>query len=223
MTIRLGAATARVTLARSRVRGDALVACVLVAVAGHACRSGDSSGADRALFGFTLALVVPLACFGVFESLYGRITSTAFAEPLARHGADRHELALGATFVAAAVCAVLSAALCLLAVITATSLRSNAFSELAACAWGGALTGAAYAGLFTLGSWRGRTGRVWLLIGDWLFGSGSGSWALPWVRGHARNLLGGRAVLELSPGLAAAALALIAMLGIVAAARRGPS
>jgi hypothetical protein len=223
VTIRLGAAMARAALARSHVRSGAVVACALVAAAGHACRSGDADGADRALLGFTLALVVPFACFGVFEGLYGRTTSAFFTEPLARHGADRHELALGSTLVAAGVCAVLSAALCLVATITATLPQADTFSELAACAWGGGLTGAAYAGLFALGSLRGRTGRVWILLGDWLFGSGSSSFALPWVRGHARNLLGGRAVLDFSPGLAAAALALIAALTIVGSARRGPS
>lgn len=223
MTMRLGAATAHAALSRSRLRSGALVACALVVATGHACRSVDSSGADRALLGFTLALVVPLACFGVFEGLYGPTPSTFFTGPLARHGADRRELALGATLVAAASCAALSAALCTLAVTTATLVRANTFSELTACAWGGALTGAAYAGLFALGSLRGRAGRVWLLIGDALFGSGSGWLALPWVRGHARNLLGGRAVLDFSPGLAAAMLVLIAALTVVAAARRGPS
>jgi hypothetical protein len=51
-------------------------------------------------------------------------------------------------------------------------------------------------------------GRTWLLVADFLLGAGDSFLALPWPKGHIRNLLGGSAVLELSQ-----LAALMAMLG----------
>jgi hypothetical protein len=223
MTLRLGADTARDTLRGSNVRVGALLAAALSVASGLECRASDSSGPDRALLGFTLPLIVPLACLGVLEGVYGRPQSAFLTEPLARHGADRHRLALGATLVTVVVSAVLGSTLCLLAALAARTPSLAGLSDLYASTWGGALTGAAYAGLFALGSLWGRRGRFWLFCGDWLFGSGSGVFALPWVRGHARNLLGGDPVLAASQSVAAAALVLIASLSVLVSARRGPS
>jgi hypothetical protein len=223
VSVRLGAIAARDALARSHFPSGALVATLLVIGVGLACRTSDASGADRALLGVTLPVVLPLACFAVLEAVYGRGQSSLLIAPLARHGADRHELALGATLVAVAVSAMLGALLSVLAELTASPFAVSSLGDFFACTWGGALVGATYAGLFALGSVRARSGRLWLLLGDWVFGSGSGAFALPWARGHARNLLGGEAVLGMSPGFAAGTLALITALAVVASARRGPS
>ncbi|HEX6767565.1 MAG TPA: hypothetical protein VF103_18830, partial [Polyangiaceae bacterium] len=80
--------------------------------------------------------------------------------------------------------------------------------------------GAAYAGLFAVASLFGRRGRIAALVLDWLFGSGSGLFALVWPRAHARNLFGGEPVLDGSQAFAAFVLALIAFSGIGVAATR---
>jgi hypothetical protein len=90
--------------------------------------------------------------------------------------------------------------------------------DLIAVVWIGALAGAAYTGLFALAS-RFRRGRLWLLVGDWLLGSGTGFLALPWPRGHARNLLGFSPVLELTQPSAALALLLLIVAGFFVATR----
>jgi hypothetical protein len=222
VSIRLGAEAARDALAHSKLRAIALGLAAFTIAVGFQQRSGDASGADRALLGVTLSLVVPFACYAVFECAHGRAPSAVFYAPLARHGADRHRLALGSLLVITVTSTLLAASLAVLAVFAASTVDRELLGDLYACTWGGALVGAAYAGLFALGAPWGRKGRLWLLLADWLFGSGSGVLALPWVRGHARNLLGGAPVLQMPPGFAAAALAAISALYILASASRGP-
>ena len=222
MSLRLGAETARDVLARSQLKSWALGAAVVVVTAVLHDRTTDASGGDRTLLGLTLPLVVPVACYAVFECTYGAAKSSRCVEPLARHGADRRRLALGVETVTVATCAVLAAGLCALALLAASSVPTAALADAYAGIWGGALVGAAYAGLFALGSTWGRAGRLWLFFGDLLFGSGTGAAALPWLRGHARSLFGGDAVLRASPGLAAVSLVLLTAFCVLASARRGP-
>jgi hypothetical protein len=66
-----------------------------------------------------------------------------------------------------------------------------------------------YFGLVQL--FAGRIGSTLLLVGDWLFGSGTSALSLPWPRGHLRALLGGTAPLGLSPRDAALCLLLIVL------------
>lgn len=223
MSVRLGAETARDILVRSKLAPVALGLAALTTAAALHERSSDVHGADRALLGFASSLVVPLVCYAVSECAHGRAPSMTAIAALARHGADRHRLALGMQLVLVATSAVLTAALAVIAVLAASTARAGLAADLYACTWGGALIGAAYAGLFALGSSWGRRGRLWLFFGDWIFGSGSGFFALPWVRGHARNLLGGAPVLDTSQGVAAAALVALSTLFVLASASRGPS
>ena len=222
MSVRLGAETARDRLAGSRLKSYALAAAAVVVTSGWHERTTDASGADRALLGLTLPLVVPVACYAVFECAYHGAKSSLSVEPLARHGADRWRVTLGIDVVAVVTCAVLAAGLALLAVLAASAMPAHALGDLYASTWGGALAGAAYGGLLALGSTWGRAGRLWLLLGDWFFGSGTGAVALPWVRGHARGLLGGEPVLRTSPTLATVSLIVLASLFVLASARRGP-
>jgi hypothetical protein len=222
VSVRLGAETARDVLVRSRLWLAAGVASVVVCATGMRERASDSSGADRALLDFTLPLVVPLTCYAVFAAFHGRARTSTVLEPLARHGADRHALALGAFLVLGGACALTTALLTTLAVLSASATGVGLLRDLDACAWGGALAGAAYAGLFAVGSRRGRAGRLWILAGDWLLGSGTGVLALPWARAHTRGLLGGTPVLDGSPAFAATALAILATLCLIGCARRGP-
>jgi hypothetical protein len=142
--------------------------------------------------------------------------------PLARHGQPRPTLASGLLAAAAAASAAGGAGLGLLAVMISERFGHPRFaSDLLAVVWIGALAGAAYSGLFALAS-RWRRGRLWLLVGDWLLGSGSGLLALPWPRGHARNLLGFTPVLELTQPSAVLALLLLLLAGFFVATRSLP-
>jgi hypothetical protein len=223
VSVQLGVEQARARLARSRFPRFALVGALLVAAGGFRARTGDFSGADRTLLGVTLGLVIPLSCYLAFDAVHGRERTAWVVAPLARHGADRQKLALGTLLVLVVVCALTSAFDALLAELSATSATAGLLADASACAWGGALAGAAYAGVLAVGSRWGRSGRLWLIAGDWFFGSGTGLLALPWARGHARSLLGGEAVLGTSAVWAAVALAAIATLGVLGAARRGPT
>ncbi len=223
MNTRLGAETVRDRLVASPAWFVVLVAACAVCARGLAARASDVSGVDRALLGLTLPFVVPLVCYALFELVHRRARTADVLEPLARHGADRRALALGALLSLAGACALTAALLAVVAVLTAMAPSRELVSELAACAWGGALTGAAYAGLLALGSLRGRAGRLWLLAGDLIFGSGTGLFAIPWPRGHARDLLGGAAVLDASPAFSALVLVVLTVSYLVHSASRGPS
>lgn len=223
MTIKLGAETVRDRLVASRAWLVVLVATGAVAAKGLATRAPTARGVDRALLDLTLPFVVPLVCYALFELVHRRARTTDVLEPLARHGADRRRLALGALLALACACALAAALLASVAALSAMTPSVDLVRELDACTWGGALTGAGYAGLLALGSLRGRAGRLWLLLGDLVFGSGSGLFAIPWPRGHARNLLGGAAVLDASPAFSAFLLALLGATYLLHAASRGPS
>jgi hypothetical protein len=223
VSVRLGAAVARDLLVGSRYWVVALAGALVVATRGAVERTSDATGADHTLLGLTLGLVVPLVCYGLFESVHRRRSTAELLACLTRHGADRHALATGALAVLAATSMLTTTVLAALAVLSSSHARPELTADVWAAAWGGALVGLGYAGLLSLGSRWGRAGRIWLLVLDWLFGMGRGLFAAPWVRGHARNLLGGAAVLDASPLLAAAVLVLLGALGLLLAARRGPS
>jgi hypothetical protein len=77
------------------------------------------------------------------------------------------------------------------------------------CVWIGVISGGAYVLAFIGASGYGARGqgRAWLLAADFLLGAGGSFLALPWPKGHVRNLLGGAPVLEL-PQLSALLLLL---------------
>jgi hypothetical protein len=222
VSARLGALVTRDLITSSRYWLVAGVGALVVAVWGALDRTADASGADQTLLGITLAIVVPLSSYGLFESVHRKQRTSALLAPLARHGADRHALAAGVWLVLAAASVLTTSVLSVLAILASSQTRPGLGADAWASAWGGALVGAAYAGLFGVGSRWGRAGRLWLLFGDLVLGSGSGFFALPWVRGHARNLLGGDAVLGTSPTFAALALVAISALGLLVTAKRGP-
>lgn len=214
---------ARLGLSRLRTRtalAAGVVALVVVSLVSLIERLQDRALAvDRSLSGAAFGLCLPLLCYACFELGLGRNDLTRAVAPLARHGQPRPALASGLIATIAATSAACGALLGVLAVVLSQRPGHPRFvSDLIAVVWIGALAGAAYTGLFTLGS-RWRRGRLWLLVGDWLLGSGTGFLALPWPRGHARNLLGFAPVLELSQASAALALLLLLLAGFFVATR----
>jgi hypothetical protein len=216
---------ARLGVERSRSRVLAVLAVlglVLVAFVSLLERAHDRGlAADRALSGVVFGLCIPLFCYASFEVAAARSDLATAISPFSRHGLARPALAQGLVASIAVQNALASVVFAVLAVLLTQSGHARFASELGAVIWIAALAGAAYTGLLALGSTF-RRGRLWLLIGDWILGSGTGLLAVPWPRGHARNLLGFAPVLEVAQPTAAALLITIAIAGALAATRGLP-
>jgi hypothetical protein len=193
-----------------------------VALASLVERSREPAyAADRTLLGPTLGIVVPLVAYVLFEAVHRGERARATLEPLGRHGADRRLLSLGVHAALAACSAAVTALFTAIAVVAARGFGDAALvADFTASLWGGALTGAAYAGLFSLASLFGRRGRIVALVLDWLLGSGAGTLALVWPRAHARGLFGGEPVLDGSQAFAAFVLVALAVTGVLVTAAR---
>jgi hypothetical protein len=202
MTLRDG-----IDLSAARLREPgAAAACVLafsfeLGVALLERAQGRVGAADRALSGGAFGLALPLLCYFLVARVCASNGLNEAVLPLARHGMGRRQLifglALPPALLASAFGAVSGVAVVALTRgVSDTALLRDALTSL----WIGAIAGPAYVvalvGASALGS-RGQ-GRVWLLAGDFLLGAGSSLLALPWPKGHVRNLLGGDPVLELS-------------------------
>jgi hypothetical protein len=208
MSTSLGVMTAVDGLRRRSPWVLAIVGAVAVAAFGAVERYQEPAyAADRTLLGITFGFVLPLWCYALFESLHRKEPTRALVSPLARHGADRRAATLGVLGALALTSATAGAVLGVLAaLVTHSPSDGRMLADVVACAWGGAVIGAAYAGLFSAGSVFGRGGRLTALGLDWAFGSGAGVLALPFPRSSARSLLGGEPTLGMSQLTALAVL-----------------
>jgi hypothetical protein len=200
--------------------GAALLAVTLIALFERV--EERAYAVDRTLTGVAFGLSLPLYCFALAELATSRATLFDAVGPLSRHGLPRPALAqglLGSTLALSALGGLLFGLAAVL--VTRGPFDPHFARDALATSWIGALAGAAYSGLFALGS-AFRRGRLWLLLGDWLLGAGTGFLALPWPRGHVRNLVGYSPVLDLSQPAAALVLTLLAVLGSLVASRRLP-
>lgn len=209
----MGARLAGARLIHRRSALGFLVALMAVAAGAALERvSGSRLAADRALTGVALGLVLPLSCWGTLSrALDGSRLDRALAE-IARHGGSRRQAALGVLTVVALAQASLGALLALLAVVvTRAPADPLLLRDLATSTWIGALGGVTYAAWFLLGSTVGRKGggRSWGLVLDWVLGAGASAMALPWPRGHLRNLLGAEPILAMPQWSATLALCLL--------------
>jgi hypothetical protein len=200
MSAALGARTTVDGLQRRTPWVLAAIGAITVAVLGAVERYQEPAYAtDRTLLGVTFGFVLPLWCYALFESLHRKERTRTLVVLLARHGADRRTLTLGLLGALVLVAQFAGGMLGILAAAVTRPLTDVHFAaDVLACAWSGAVIGAAYAGLLSLGSVFGRGGRLAVLGLDWLFGSGTGYLALPFPRASARSLLGGEAVLGMS-------------------------
>jgi hypothetical protein len=178
-----------------------LALCFTVSVALLERAQGRGGAADRALLGGAFGIALPLLCyFLVARSCAGGSLQSA-VNPLARHGLSRRALVLGLALPAALVAslfAALSGALVVL--ITRGTGDALWLRDAASCLWIGAISGVAYVLSFVGASGYGSRGqgRAWLLAADFVLGAGGSLLAVPWPKGHVRNLLGGTPVLGLS-------------------------
>jgi hypothetical protein len=208
---------------RARIwRMPGLVLVVLVVllggVAGMLERDVTSAGAvDRTLVA-VFSLLIPLSSFAWVGLLTGsrRLTDRALA--LSRFGASGRAVMLGLSLAAAAAAASSSVAAVAVAVlVTHGHGPTSLWAELFTTSWIAALTAAAYAGWFCLGStflWRGR-GRWIPLASDFALGT-LGFAGLVFPRAHAQNLIGGEAPLALPQAASSGILAalVVVMLGL---------
>lgn len=196
-----------VELAKARLRqpGTALACALTLAfelgVALLERAQGHAGAADRALEGGAFGLALPLLSYFLVTRVCADDNLREAVWPLARHGLNSRLLALGLALPAAALASAVGVLGGIIVVLATRGFADEGLlADLAASSWIGAVAGAVYVaallGASALGA-RGR-GRVWLLALDFLLGAGSSSLALPWPKGHVRNLLGGAPVLELS-------------------------
>lgn len=162
---------------------------------------GSVGATDRALSGGAFGLALPLLCYFLVTRACGSSSLREAVMPLARHGLSQRQLALGLA-VPAALAAAAFAAISGVAVVLLTRGLADApwLRDAATSLWIGAVSGMAYVAAFVGASAFGRhgRGRIWLLAADFLLGASSSFLALPWPKGHVRNLLGGAPVLEMS-------------------------
>jgi len=201
-----------------------VLALAAVAVLGVVERARDAAYAiERTLFGVAFGFLAPLLFLALFEIVHRRERTSAIVAPLARHGQSRRALAAGLLGGLALACAAAGGVLGFVAALSSGSpADAGSFRDLFACTWGGAAIGAAYAGLYAVGSLAGRWGRVAALALDWVLGSGAGYFALPFPRANGRSLLGGEPVID-APQLVALAILLgLTFAGVLLSAFRAP-
>jgi len=213
-------------LARERVRGVtpwltlAWIAAALSAFAVIERVKNDGSAVDNVLEAAVFGLALPIVAYLVSERVCDGERLDRSVDLLARHGADRRSAMLG-VLAASALCAAISgAALTLLAGLTV----HDTIADLATAVPIALVAGGVYALWFGAAAQLGKHGggRKWALILDFTFGTGSSVFALPFPRGHARNLLGGEPVLEFPQWAAWLALLVIASLSVTRGVVRSP-
>jgi hypothetical protein len=218
-----------VTLARLRPRSFGVgtaVAAGLVVIGGLVERREDLvHAADRALIGPVFGIALPvLAYVALARASDGRRLDVAL-EALARHGANRRAAIFGAVLAAALALGAAGILLASLGVVSARGLGDpRLFGDLATSSAIGLGAGACYACWFALGSQLGAAGggRIWALVLDWLFGTGTTALAVAWPRAHLRNLLGADPVLGLPQWSALVALSALALACLAASVLRAP-
>lgn len=219
--IRLG-----ITLASERFRGVApWVALVIASSAVYAFavieqRRGDGGAVDSALEGAVFGLALPLIAYLASERACGGQRLDRSVDLLARYGANRREAMLGVLAVSAISAALAGVLFTLLAALGARDSAADVARSVV-IALGASASYAVFFGAASLFGKRGG-GRKWALILDFVLGCGSSALALPFPRGHARNLLGGEPVLDIPQWAAWLALVVIASLGVTRSVARTP-
>ena len=202
------------------------ITLLLVLLAARLERSVATAGAaDRALIGAAFGIALPLFAYAVVARATEGGRWDHALDVLARHGLDRRLGAFGSMLSASA--ALVLAGL-VLGGLTATVARGfgdplwarDALSSASV----GALAGFCYGAWFALGSalGRGKGGRFWFLIADWLLGSGTTALAVAWPRAHIRNSIGAPPVLGMSQAMAAVSIGLLSAVCVIVALWRTP-
>ena len=183
-------------------------------------RVSAARAADHALTGATFGLALPLLAYFTVACATGRARLDAALGELGRHGVHRRLGAAGLAGTTAALLAPTGALLACTAVLFTRGLSDpRLLSDLSTSAWLGVLGAICYAAWFALGSLFGAAGggRTFVLLLDWVLGSGVTALAMPCPRGHLRNLLGAEPVMQMPQwsALLAVGLLTVACMGLV--------
>lgn len=212
MSLRAGVELARARLAtRGTWTATLLSLSFVIGVALLERAHGRSGAADRALMGGGFGVALPLFCFFLVTRVCASESTRGALHVLTRHGADRRAALVGLALPAMGLAAGFAALSSVAVVLVTRGFADPALGkDLLTSAWIGLVAGIAYVAAFLGASAFGRQGRGrgWLLLADFMLGAGGSFLALPWPKGHLRNLLGGVPVLEMSQ-----AAALLALLG----------
>jgi hypothetical protein len=228
----LSGIAAGATIARERLRGAVVpLTLVLSASAVYALavlerRSSGGGAADSALEGPVFGFALPVLAYLLSERVCDGQRLDESVNVVARYGTDRRAALLGVLLVSAASMALAGALLAVSALVAAHTHRDTGFaSDVRTSAVIAAVSGAVYALWFGAASLYGKRGggRKWALIIDFVLGAGSSALAAPWPRGHARNLLGGLPVLDMSQSAAWIALLAIGAASVAVSVARTPS
>jgi hypothetical protein len=229
-----GLRDARSTLGGAWSVAAAIASLAVLVVAGVlegrvvATAEGARAAQLRLLGDVVFGLVLPLLAFGVSGRLGAGVRELMLAS-WARYGGNRQGYALGRQALAALLTAGVAAALALLALGLGSATASPgkelplSLGNVLAVVWVGALGSLTYVTAFAAAqAYWGNAGRAAFLIGDWVFGTGTSLFALPWPRAHLGALLGAHAPLGLTPRDSALCLAAIAFIATAAYTRRVP-
>lgn len=213
----LGVTIGLAALMRARVT-LALVALITLSALSAAVerRLNPGLAANNALTGATFGLLVPLAAYGIFDRISGSDRLLGPLSATTRYGASGLWSVCGLLTVGVAAAVLVATLLGCTALVAARGPSDPALvGDAVVTARIGALAGLSYALYFAAASTFGGRGqgRLWALLLDWTLGSGSSALALPWPRGHVRNLLGAEPVLSLSQPAATACLGAILVCG----------
>ena len=210
-----GAAVAAARLKKPAAAVGPTLALLFVIVAALLERQvSPSRASDHALAGAVFGLALPLLACSTMSWVTGRARLDAALVQLARHGGNRRLGAFGLLAATALWMAPVGALLAGVAILITRGPGDPWFAgDLLTSAWLGGLGGVAYACWFALGSMFGSAGggRTFALLVDWILGSGATALAVPWPRGHLRNLLGAEPVMAMPQWSALAALAGLAV------------
>jgi hypothetical protein len=178
-----------------------LAAIVLSAWAADLAAEGARVAADRALTTAAFGLALPILAYLTAEAAFGGSRFGKSTRLVARHGGSGRLASLGQATALAGALALGAACIAGAALVSAYPLGDpRLWSDLGATLPIALVAGIAYAGWYAFASSFGAAGggRKWLLGFDWILGASSGVFALPWPRGHVRNLLGGTPIVEMS-------------------------
>ena len=184
----------------------ASVACLLGVLLER--RAAPGSGPDAALLSVTFGLVIPVLAWASAGRIFPEGISEALI-PLTRFGLCRQRALLGSGATLGIALGLMGAWLGAMTAAVGNVAGDRFWLDMATCAWIGALAGAGYSTLQTLGASWGARGRAAVLLLDWGLGVGSGPLASIWPRSHLRNLLGGTPLLEFAQWHSALALVLL--------------
>jgi hypothetical protein len=183
---------------------------------------GGLLGRMDVLRGAAFGLALPLFVYFLVARVVRTGPIGSAVQSLGRAGYNRRAALVALVFTAEALAAVAGA--CLAALGAWVAAGNPPVSRLAAVLLVGGTGGASYAALFCWGASLGSKGggRLAMLGLDWLLGASSSGWAMPWPRAHLRGLLGGDAVMGLSPSGSALVLILLILVATAWTTARTP-